>query len=326
MKVGIGSATVRVLRRVLMVGVVATALGTAVDGLAQTDTSRAARLDREAREAFARGDFTGAAEKFGEAYEAAPHPATKYNQAMALDQAGAVERAADAYEQVISLEGLDDDRLAAARERLAELERVLGVLNVPGPAIASVSVGHVRDGKAPARIHLAPGLYQIRLVRSDGREVQRSVQIAAGKVVELVLEVTKERVVEAPQPSGTTTSTTTFPPPAATETTSSQRTWGWVAVGGAGVFAIGAGYLGTKTLRTLDDYEASGYRDAELRDRSVRYKTWTNVAWTAAALSGAAGLVLLLSARDGPDGKGEADQRGAHVHVSAGGVSIGATF
>jgi hypothetical protein len=98
-----------------------------------------------------------------------------------------------------------------------------------------------------------------------------------------------------------------------------------VALGGAGAFSLGAGYLGLRTLSSLDDYEASGYRDADARDETKRFKTWTNVAWGAAALSGTVGVVLLLT--DGGSKEPDTQARAsAHVRLAPGAILAGCTF
>lgn len=289
---------------------------------AQDDKAQAAALDAKAREAFANGSFAEAAQHFRDAYEAVPHPSTKYNEAMAWDKAGDGPRAADAFAQALSSSGLDDARSTAARERLAELERTLATLSISAPAGGTATVAHVRDGKIPLRIHLSSGGYDVRVREPDGRELVRKVEAPAGKVVELVLEVT---TVQAPEKPPEPKSPREPAALSAEPSGGSSSTWGWVALGGAGAFSLGAGYLGMRTLSSLDDYEASGYRDADAQDETKRFKTWTNVAWGAAALSGAVGVVLLVSA----GGSEEPDTQpsgAAHIRLAPGAILAGCTF
>lgn len=281
--------------------------------------AEAAALDKEAREAFAAGDFQGAAQKFAQAHEAAPHPSTKYNEAMAWEQAGDLARAADAYQTALSLEGLDEERSAAARDRLAELEKSLAILSVTEPAGATVSVGHITDRPVPIRIYVVPGKHEVVIRRPDGGRTVREVDAKAGRVFEVFVEVTKAPketrapVVAEPDRSA---------PPV--EETSSASTWGWVAVGTAGACVGAASFLGFKTLDTLDTYEASGYRDADARDDAVSYKRWTNIAWGAAAVTGAVGIVLLTT---GSGGEADRDSNvRAQVGVTPGGATMRVRF
>lgn len=218
------------------------------------------------------------------------------------------------------MSGLDEERTSAARERLAALERTLVVVSIPGPRGATASVGHVRDASLPLRVHVAAGTHVVRIRKSDGTMVERSVDAKAGNVVELVLEVAKERppasapTAPAPQPKEPTSETSSAP------------TWGWVAIGGAGAFSLAAGYLGLKTLDSLDTYEASEYRDADAQDRTQRYKLWTNVAWGAAALSGTVGLVLVLSGGDSQERGSNAPAAGAQLRITPNGMTAGYRF
>lgn len=87
--------------------------------------------------------------------------------------------------------------------------------------------------------------------------------------------------------------------------------------------SLTAGFLGLRTLDSLQNYEDSGYRDAELRDRTQRYKLLTNVVWGAAALSGSIGVVLLLSGKGSVrGGRGHA----AQVRFAPGSIVLGGTF
>jgi tetratricopeptide (TPR) repeat protein len=313
-------AVLRIVGASMLVG--GLAVHAAQPAFAQDNKARAAALDVQARKAFAEGSFADAAQHFRDAYEAVPHPSTKYNEGMAWDKANDGPRAADAYAQALASSGLDDARTTAARERLAELERTLAILSISAPEGGTASVAHVRDGLIPLRIHLTPGGYDVRVRELDGRTVVRKVEAPAGKVVELVVEVTTVEAPERPDESGPRPE----PKEVSVDTSGgSSSTWGWVALGGAGAFSLGAGYLGLRTLSSLDDYEASGYRDADARDETKRFKTWTNVAWGAAALSGTVGVVLLLT--DGGSKEPDTQARAsAHVRLAPGAILAGCTF
>src|SRR5215208_164770 len=71
-------------------------------------------------------------------------------------------------------------------------------------------------------------------------------------------------------------------------------------IGAGAACASTAIVLGLSAVSARDDFDASGRSDAEARDRAVTLRTWTNVAWGAAAATAATGAVLLLSARGGP--------------------------
>jgi hypothetical protein len=77
----------------------------------------------------------------------------------------------------------------------------------------------------------------------------------------------------------------------------SQCTWGWVAVGAA-VVAAGAGtYFGLKTLSANDEFEDSDRQNDDAHERAVTARTMSNVFFGVAIVSGAIGVVLLLTGK-----------------------------
>lgn len=276
----------------LIVLVAGCATCTASSVAAQDPVEQAAALDREARKAFEQEDFAQAAKKFADAYRVVPHPATLYNEAMAWDRGGQLARAADAYRRVLDEKGLDDARAQAAKDRLGALEHDLAVLRIQEPAGAKASVAHVQDALVPCVIHLTPGSHVVTVIRPNGETTRRTVEARAGQDVEFLIEVAPPAPPE-PQPPQ---------PPAPVEPAEEDgttATWGWVALGSAVAFSGAATYLGVQTLGARDDFESSDRLNADDRDRALRYRTWTNVAWGAAAVTGTVGVVLLLSSGEG---------------------------
>jgi hypothetical protein len=53
--------------------------------------------------------------------------------------------------------------------------------------------------------------------------------------------------------------------------------------------------LGLMGVRARDDFDQGGQTDRSLHDRAIALRTATNFAWVAAAVSGAAGLVLVVA-------------------------------
>lgn len=271
--------------------------------VAQDAVEQAAQLDRDARALFESGDFAGAASKFASAYEVAPHPATRYNEAMAWDRAGKLGRAADGYRATLNEEGLDEARAEAARERLEQLVQAVGRIEIPGPEGGKATVAHVQNASVPVLVHLMPGQYSVSITDPNGKKIVRSVSAKAGQTVELLIEVTApvEREVTPPPP----------PDKVQINQDSSSSTWGWVAVGSAAALGGAGAYLGVKTLQSRDAFEDSGRLDADERDSALRYRTWTNIALGAAAVTGTVGVVLLLS-----DGDSKRDESAAKLQLT----------
>lgn len=269
----------------------------------------AAELDRKARAAFEAKDYKTAAETFIEAYRIKPHPATKYNEALAWDRGGDLPRAADAYESALDAEGLDTQRGDAARSRLAALKPQLAYLFVEKPVGGTVTVAHVREAPIPARIHLTPGTHEIALKQPSGSVAERKLSLKAGTTTILAVdekgsdvaprgtpEPPRARAAERPHAPAPA------PAPVADSGCTSCTTWGWVSIGTA-VAAAGAGtYLGLRTLSARDEFDDSGHTDADAHDRAVSSRTLTNVAFGVAAVTGGLGIYLLIK------GKGSSEQ------------------
>jgi hypothetical protein len=272
-------------------------LGLPSAALAQdgSTTERAAREYDAGTQAFERREFRLAARAFESADTIAPHARTRYNAALSWDRAGDLPRAADAYSAALDGEGLDQDRVRAARTRLEDLFRKLGALDVRRPVGGKVSVAHVQNAAIPARIHVAPGIHRLSIERADGTREQREIEVRASERV--VLEIAITTAPLAPVLPSAPRSRPAPAPAAEREPSSSRASWGYVALGGAVVLAAGAVFLGVQTFDAIDDFDRSGDRDADARARAVRYRA---LGWTAAGASVACATlgVVLLSTGD----------------------------
>ena len=155
----------------------------------QSQEDQAAALDQQAREAFSKGDFESAAQRFEEANRLVPHAQLLYNAALAWHKAGKRARAADGYEGALRQGGLDTERAGKARAALATLNQVLGTVNISNPLGGVFSVGHLQRTPIPAQFHLEPGSYQLSVERADGSKVHQALQVRAGKVVSVEIPV-----------------------------------------------------------------------------------------------------------------------------------------
>ncbi len=248
-------------------------------GNARADSDdTAAPFFRAGVAAYERGDSRAAALAFDEAYRRAPRPATAYNAGLAWEDGGEKARAADAYARATRDGSLDAPSLQDARERLASLEKALGVLRVEEPRGGTLYVAHVEGAPIPIETHVAPGTYTVRVRDASRVEVSRQVTVAAGGVARLALEV----------------------PTAPANVSAVPRIAGWASLGGAAVFSGAAVYLGISTLNAQTEYDRSGHTDAGVLERGTRLRTWTNVAWASAAVAAAAGVVLLVVSQKPP--------------------------
>ncbi len=260
----------------------------------QSQESRAAAADQEARAAFAEGEFKRAAERFEEANRLAPHAQLRYNAALAWQKAGANARAADGYEAALQQGGLDEQRAGKARTVLAALKQNLGYVKIPGPLGGTLSVAHLKRAPIPTQFHLTPGTHELSVERADGSGASKTIQVRAGEVLNVEVEAGAATLGPTRPPTGRDTPPTKDTPekPAASP---SQATWGWIALGSGVVLGGAAAYFGTQTLSASDDYEASNFTDADARDRGTRNRLITNIALGGAVVAVGVGSYLLLT-------------------------------
>jgi hypothetical protein len=269
---------------------VAAALATVVfvwGSMVKADEARgtAAELFRAGSTAFARGEYRAAALAYEEADRRLPHPMTLCNAGFAWDRAGEPARAADAFHGALERGGLAEPQASDAARRLAELERDLGAIEVSVTGGGEVTVAHAVRRPAPVRIHLATGTHEVRIDHPDGRRSKKRVRVSAGQVTPLT--------VAAPVPVPTRVAVVPEPAPAA-DASPVLPVLGWVALGLAST-ALGTGiYLGVRGLEARDDFVASGQTDGGLREEAITLRTWANVAFGTAVVTGGVGVTLLI--------------------------------
>jgi hypothetical protein len=223
---------------------------------------------------------------------------------MAWEAAGELPRAADAYALALARGGLQGAQLADAQARLATLEKTLGRIDVNSSSAAEVSLEHAQGAKAPAHVHVAAGKHEVRVTFPDGRTLTRSVEVAAGAVASIVAE-------PLPAPPRAP------PPPGPSD--GLQRTLGWVGVGAGVVFSGVAIGTGTAALSARSTFLASGDTDRSAHDRAASLRTWTNVAWAAAGVTGIAGITLVVTGWSKPRTSG-------YLRLEPGGLAAGGSF
>lgn len=263
----------------------------------------AVREFREGQQAYARGDFRAAAQRFEAAFRTDPRGAIVFNAGLSWQAAGEPARAADDYAFALATTDLPTDNAADARTRLGALEQSLGRIDVTAPPGARVSVAHADRLPPPAHVHVAPGRYTVTVLLADDSTRQRSVSVRAGEWAHLDFPPDHDAAPAAapapqqvePPPSST---------PAAPESTasaspgSSQRTWGWITLGVAGVLA------GVSTWLTVDFFNANAqndkYRQQSTHDDAVAAATRLDVGLAATVVAAGVGVALLLTAPSAP--------------------------
>jgi hypothetical protein len=250
---------------------------------AEPDRRAAAELFRAGEQAFARGDHTGAALTFEQAYAQAPEAATAFAAATAWYKAGDLPRAADAYDRAVAHGGLPPDREAHAKSRLEQLRAELGRIEVRAPEGRRASVAYQRAALIPFTVYVPPGSHRVLLdgATDDGGEA--SVSVAAGELRSVDFELPREAEGPvAPSP----------PPRVERGAVGPSPVLGWVALGAGVVAAGGAFYVRTRAVDSVEEYDTTGDEDA--KDRAKTERTVSYALWGVAGALGATGITILL--------------------------------
>jgi hypothetical protein len=230
--------------------------------------------------AYARHDFKAAARAFEEANRHVPRAESMFNAGLAWEAGGEGTRAADAYAASLASGELRGDDAAKARRQLDGLERELGVLRIVAPSGAKASVAHLNGATIPLSVHVHPGDYDVKVERVDGARGSAHVQVSAGVTVRVAVEL---------PPLATAPGESTQTPNG-----DAVRTWGWIALGAAGVVAVASGVIGYEGLQARDAFEQSGETSAHAHDEAATYRTLANVGWVLTGAMAVTGVVLFV--------------------------------
>jgi hypothetical protein len=161
--------------------------------------ARADDAEAQARELFRQGvelhekrDFAAALDRFRAAYALWQNPLILPNLGTAAWEAGHYAEAAEAYDRYLA------QASAAASDR-ADVESALGsvlsrvgtlaVVAGAGARLGRVTVdGRVLDEARLDRVRVEPGTHRLQASFADGRSAARSVEVAAGATLRVVLE------------------------------------------------------------------------------------------------------------------------------------------
>lgn len=243
--------------------------------------------------AYARHDFKAAARAFEEAEVHVPRAASMFNAGLAWEAAGEAPNAADAYAAALGTRELREEDARKAERQLGALERSLGILLIVSPEGAKVTVAHVTARAIPARVHVRPGSYDVRIEGPEGGRASKRVEVGAGVTIRVSVALVAPR-----------TETGAIVSPAQRPAMSHRqggrsRSAAWIALGAAGAAAAVAGIVGIEGLQARDVFERSGETSQRAHDEAVSYRTIANVGWGVAAALAGTGLVLALLPRAG---------------------------
>lgn len=254
-------------------------------------------------QAFRANHFVEAALNFEAAAAQRPHAVTLYTAAMAWEQAGVAERAADDFGRALDIPGLSPPQQASARERLAAYEGMLGTVEVHGPEGTRVQLDGFTEVSVPARLHGAAGVRSLtaRAASKDAplKDVaRRDLVLEAGQTLRLDLTDASLSATPADRsPLGIRGAVpslveSTPPPRESTSRLDLRRALGFTSLGLGVASAAGAVVLGVSALGARDAFVSAPTSEGLHHARSL--ETWTTAAWIGAGALGAVGVALIL--------------------------------
>lgn len=282
-------------RALLCCSILAVAAPARADGADVKRKEAAEKLFHEGREALTRGEHELACARFKGSADLFPVANTLANVARCEERKGRVLEAMRVWREVIGLLAEGDERLAAARERVAALDARVPKLTLAVdprlPVEARLSIDGSSIGRAAwtAPIALAPGEHRILVIDAPGRpERGFTVTLAEGERKTLAIGAVAD---SAP------------PPPVPLPRATGRRTAGFVALGVGVAGLVAAGITGGVLLS----------RDARIHElcpgRICPREGWdlitggkpifiaNAVAWGLGIAGAGAGAALLISSR-----------------------------
>lgn len=300
--------------------------------LAQEDVSDPAAEAKKqfgnGSKAFAAGRFVEAALAFEAAHFYKPNAVALYTAAIAWEQANQPERAADAFTRALDAQGLSQQQIATAKERIAALEKSLGTLVVTGPDGGKVQLDALTEVPVPARLHAAPGSHTLTVRLPGAKAEKRDVNLEVGQSKDL--DVTPVKVEPKPD--------VPLPPPPKPEVVvdrpapsiSATKAIGFTALGVGVASAVSALVFGLQAVSAGDAYDVAPTRQGF--DHANALATWSTVMWISAGVFVAGGITLvLLPAGSSSEAKPVAepkpdDQARLVLAPSAGGLVLRGAF
>ena len=271
------------------------------------DTATEARSQyQQGTQSFKDKHYEEAALHFEAAASFRSNAVALYTAGLAWDLANKPERAADAYARALSVGGLDPKQTNLAKDRVAQLEKMLGTATVTAPDGWRVQLDTFTEVATPARIHGTAGVHSLSVRSPKGIE-RRDLTLEGGKVSALELKDAPkiEPKIEKPPPPPPTPAA--LPPRLQESFWTTRRAIG-VGVAGVGFMSVVSGIiLGLEANSARDAYNA-GPTQASY-DHAGSLQTWTNITFIAGAVLLAGGVALVVIP--------EKDE-GKSVHVSAG--------
>jgi hypothetical protein len=147
-----------------------------------TDEQTARKLFAEGLELHQSHDYAGALAKFREAYRRWKNPKILANIGTEAWELGNFAVAANAYDRFLAEAPADAPNRADVERALREVQPKVGTLvgTLTGPAQSATVDGIAVEPARLHRLHVAPGRHVIVAVGTNGKRVERQIDVAAG--------------------------------------------------------------------------------------------------------------------------------------------------
>jgi hypothetical protein len=319
-------------KRLHLAPVLLIALGWASPALAQTTVAqRAEQLFREGRDAVDRSDYTTGCAKFAESLRLTQRPGPLLNLANCEEHQGRFVSALAHWTDGIALLPANDERVAAARQRVEALSRRIPRITIVLASSAPQGAKVTLDGAPVSRAALgvpqpadlgehvvvaaAPGHSDARSTLVLGEGERREITVTPGMPVVASLPTPAPAPIVAP------------PPPSS----DGARTAGFV-IGGVGLVGVAVGSItGGMTIgkkSTVDEEcdanRCTGQTAQSAANAGKTLSTVSTVAFIAGGVGLAVGVVLVLTS--GPRRAPTTATLGAMPLPGGGGLSLGGSF
>jgi hypothetical protein len=286
-----------------------------------TDAANVARNRYNAGvKAFEQKRFVEAALFFEAAAADKPHAVALYTAALAWEQANQPDRAADDYVRCIAVQGLALDKLMLAKERLGQLQSVLGRIEVTGPEGFRVQLDGYTELGVPAVLHGSAGVHVLHVRAPDRPAEDRSLYLQIGSVqkVELSAAAPEGGKDDKSRPAPIVVAAPSSEAPRGPDV---RRTIGFIALGLGGAALLSGTILGVSALDAKDAYIAAPTQNG--LDHANSLQTWTNVTFVAGAVLAVGGALLVLWPSSSPS---PASKTGVFFSPGLGGASLRGAF
>lgn len=290
-------------------------------GPARAQGKHAATADalfREARAAMKSGNYKSACPKLAESHRLDPAAGTAINLADCQEKLGKLADALQAARDAVDLLKAGDHRIGPVKDQIAALEKRVPKLTVklaPGtPEGTRVKRDDVELGEGSLNVALPvnPGEHWIVVVAPGRADSRTKVSLTEGASRTVVVEAGERRGAEAAAEPVASHDTVEPPrrtgPTSTTDSGSTQKTLGWVVVGGGAAFLVAAAYFRYQAGQNADEADklcptspcAKADQYDALRDDEKSNMSLANVSVGIGLLAVAGGTTLVLLAPASP--------------------------